>query len=196
MGELDDKLSKFVKDTISFKGSLRENHAVMAGEFARSYMIGRESPNRLEIITSQVGKELGYQARKIIDTLCDGEGYIYLNGEASQGEDYEVHKCRRVDGNVVLIYSFHRGLVHDPLSDVLSMAHGLHLGCVISWNKVYCAYPWGVSVDSQLVRTSSFGAAQRRELRSWFDEHFPQSSPSVCFATRTGEQHWWSFLHV
>lgn len=90
MGELDDKLSKFVKDTISFKGSLRENHAVMAGEFARSYMIGRESPNRLEIITSQVGKELGYQARKIIDTLCDGEGYIYLNGEASQGEDYEV----------------------------------------------------------------------------------------------------------
>lgn len=94
MGDLDNKLSKFVKDTLSLKHALRENHAVLAGEFARSYMIGQESPNQLEIIASHDGNGLGYQAHNIIDTLCDSEGYTKLSGEAKQCESYEVCSLR------------------------------------------------------------------------------------------------------
>lgn len=47
---IDKKLSRFVKDPSSFRLMLRDTGAVIAGEFARSFFLGRCSPKSLDVV--------------------------------------------------------------------------------------------------------------------------------------------------
>lgn len=90
LAELDDKLVQFVTDPTCFKHLLREQYAVVAGEFARNYLTGRESPNQLVIVTSQDGNEGGIHAGNIVAQLRDIDGYIICDDFPKRGENYDV----------------------------------------------------------------------------------------------------------
>lgn len=90
MGELDVELSRFAKDCKQFKGKLRLNNAVVAGEFARSVLIGRETPKHLDILTSIERDARSDEPFNIIDYLCDSEGYCIDRDDDPKDEHYRV----------------------------------------------------------------------------------------------------------
>lgn len=55
----------------------------------------------------------------------------------------------------------------DAKSFVLEMAYATHMCCLMSWNKIYCVYPWSLSEKDTWILTCLLTKLQRQELDRW-----------------------------
>lgn len=72
---VDNRFRAFVKDTTSFRLMLRDTGAVVAGEFARQFFVGRQTPSRMQIVVVDPRFYSGGKTNRWVRYLRRREGY-------------------------------------------------------------------------------------------------------------------------
>jgi hypothetical protein len=169
---VDVKLKKFVKDPSSFRLMLRDTKGALSGEFARSFFLGTNVCQVLDIVVVDPRFYSGAKMNRWVRYLRKREGYgsAHVTGSLAQRAT-QVFSCfRKSDGVTINIHSCFREKSEDARRAVLESAYATHMGCVLTWNKAYCVYPWALSECDTWVLSCFLTTRQRHELKQWLDK--------------------------
>ncbi|KAJ6125872.1 hypothetical protein N7471_010388 [Penicillium samsonianum] len=162
---VDNKLSKFVKDPSSLWSVLRDTGGAISGEFARMFLFGRESPNELDIVVSDPQLIEGEKQKLFEEYLGDSEGYtLFVNEGTLSPRTTQVLRCTRNDGIVINVHCHIPGEADDVRHAVLDAAYSTHIACVIGFGEAYCVFPPALREKDIWVLSLSLTTAQRSKL--------------------------------